>query len=117
MPRYEIGIASSSVLGRQSRVSNELDRLREPLIKADLSGPPKDLLGEIRVEIDLVDFPGPERRQDRLALKAGVGLYDVEELPDGRPLSRSDIEGASLRAFQADPPPPDWGGVFDAEFK
>ena len=28
-----------------------------------------------------------------------------------------DLYERRIQAFQADPPPPDWGGVFDAESK
>ena len=35
-----------------------------------------------------------------------LGLHELYDLYERR-----------IRAFQADPPPPDWGGIFDAEFK
>ena len=39
-------------------------------------------------------------------LDPNLGLYELYDLYERR-----------IRAFQADPPPPDWGGIFDAEFK
>ena len=53
------------------------------------------------------DWTGaPEAAAACQSLDPELGLYELYDLYERR-----------VRAFQADPPPPDWGGVFDAEFK